>query len=409
MAKKSKKDKLKKKKKKKSTEEISLDKFKIELSPEEMLEVIFNYVGQTAEKTKVVDLLVLMADLARKMLIADRCTVWLLDENTNELWTKVAHGIDEIRIPRTAGLVGFSIENNQDVIIDDAYDDPRFNQAVDRKTGYQTKAILVIPMKNNDGKIMGAFQAINKMTKKTIFSKKDLERLHMASSYSAKTIEAAMLYEEIIATQKDVIFSMAEIGESRSKETGNHVKRVAEYSLILAKHYGLPENECEILKMASPMHDIGKVGIPDAVLKKPGKLNAEEWEIMKTHSELGYDMLKNSNRQILRSAAIVAGEHHEKYNGTGYPNGTSGEDIHIYGRITAVADVFDALASDRVYKKAWELEKVLDLFREEKGKHFDPKLVDILLDNLDEFTVIKDNFVDKYEEKESEAEKAAIS
>lgn len=406
----SKKNKKKKNKKSKNQTngEISLEKYKKELSSKEMLEVIFTYVGKTAEKAKVEDLLILMADLARKMLIADRCTVWLLDENSNELWTKVAHGIDEIRIPRSAGLVGYSIEKDEDVIIDDAYDDPRFNQAVDRKTGYHTKAILVIPMKNNDGKIMGAFQAINKMTESTVFNKKDLERLHLASSYSAKTIEAAMLYEEIIATQKDVIFSMAEIGESRSKETGNHVKRVAEYSRIIAKHLGMPDHECEILKMASPMHDIGKVGIPDAVLKKPGRLNAEEWEIMKTHAELGYEMLKNSNRQILKSAAIVAGEHHEKYDGTGYPNGKSGEDIHVYGRITAIADVFDALASDRVYKKAWELEKVLDLFKEERGKHFDPKMVDILFDNLDEFLAVKNAFADKFLESE-EAEKAAIS
>ncbi|MCB0279974.1 MAG: HD domain-containing protein, partial [Calditrichaeota bacterium] len=179
-----------------------------------------------------------------------------------------------------------------------------------------------------------------------------------------------------------------------------HVKRVAEYSKILALKYGLAEDEAEILKMASPMHDIGKVGIPDAVLKKPGRLDADEFEIMKKHAQLGYDMLKNSTRVILKSAAIVAGQHHEKYNGKGYPQGLSGENIHIYGRITAIADVFDALASDRVYKKAWPLEKVYALFEEERGQHFDPKLVDILLNNKEDFEKIKDQYEDKFDESE---------
>ncbi len=200
--------------------------------------------------------------------------------------------------------------------------------------------------------------------------------------------------KEIEATQKEIIFTMGAIGETRSKETGNHVKRVAEYSKLLATLYGMNEDEVELLKMASPMHDIGKVGIPDNILNKPAKFDKEEWEIMKTHSALGYEMLKHSKRPILKAAAIVANEHHEKYDGSGYPNGTSGEDIHIYGRITAIADVFDALGSNRCYKKAWELERILELFKEQRAKHFDPKLVDLFLDNLDKFLEIRDNYVD---------------
>src|SRR5690606_8958325 len=182
--------------------------------------------------------------------------------------------------------------------------------------------------------------------------------------------------------QKEILFVMGEIGESRSKETGNHVKRVAEYSYILAKGAGMSEEEAEVLKMASPMHDIGKVAIPDAVLKKPGQLTDEEYRIMQSHTVIGYNLLKNSKRRILKAAAIVAHEHHEKWDGTGYPRGLAGEDIHIYGRITAVADVFDALASDRVYKKAWDLERIIDLFRRERGRHFDPRLVDVFLEHL---------------------------
>lgn len=172
------------------------------------------------------------------------------------------------------------------------------------------------------------------------------------------------------------------------------MKRVAEYSKLLALGYGMSEEEAEIVKLAAPLHDVGKVGIPDAILGKPGKLTAEEWEIMKTHAELGYDMLKSSSRRILQAGAVIAKEHHEKWAGGGYPEGKSGEDIHIYGRIVALADVFDALGSDRCYKKAWPMDEILDLLRDERGKHFDPKLVDIFLDNLDEVEAIRAAFPD---------------
>ncbi|MDH4944583.1 HD domain-containing phosphohydrolase [Sulfurimonas sp. C5] len=203
------------------------------------------------------------------------------------------------------------------------------------------------------------------------------------------------LNDEIVNTQKEVVEKMGAIGETRSKETGDHVRRVAEYSYMLAKYYGLSEKEAILLKQASPMHDIGKVGIPDAILNKPGKLTPEEFEIMKTHAEIGYEMLKHSERDILKASAMVAYTHHEKWNGSGYPQGTQGNDIHIFGRITAVADVFDALGHDRVYKKAWELDKILELFKEERGKHFDPTLIDLFFDNLDSFLEVKNRFDSK--------------
>jgi HD-GYP domain-containing protein (c-di-GMP phosphodiesterase class II) len=206
--------------------------------------------------------------------------------------------------------------------------------------------------------------------------------------------EISHLNSEIEDTQREVVFTMGAIGESRSKETGNHVKRVAEYSRLLAKHYGLSEDEAEMLKQASPMHDIGKVGIPDAILNKPARFTDEEREIMNTHADLGYEMLKHSTKSLLKMAAIVAYEHHEKWDGSGYPRGLRGENIHIYGRITALADVFDALGSDRCYKKAWDDEKIFNLFKEERGKHFDPKLIDIFFKNLDEFLQIRNTFKD---------------
>ncbi len=212
--------------------------------------------------------------------------------------------------------------------------------------------------------------------------------------YITDVSEVVELNDEIEATQREVIYTMGEIGETRSKETGNHVKRVAHYSELLARLSGLGSSEAEMLKIASPMHDIGKVGIPDNILNKPGKLDFDEFEIMKTHAELGYEMLKKSNKPILQAAAIVANEHHEKYDGSGYPNGLKGEEIHIYGRITAIADVFDALGSERVYKKAWELNRILELFSDQRAIHFDPKLMDLFIENLDEFLIIRDKFKD---------------
>ena len=217
---------------------------------------------------------------------------------------------------------------------------------------------------------------------------------NMSSSIKDGINEIESLSDEIINTQKEIIYTMGEIAETRSKETGNHVKRVAEYSKLLALKLGISSDEAEMLKLASPMHDIGKVGIPDNILNKPGKLTPEEFEIMKTHAQLGFDMLKHSSKAILQIAAIVSNEHHEKYNGKGYPRGLKGEDIHIFARITAVADVFDALGSDRIYKKAWEDEKIFELFNSEKGEHFDPKVIEAFFHSLDEIKTIRERFKD---------------
>ena len=202
------------------------------------------------------------------------------------------------------------------------------------------------------------------------------------------------LHDELEDTQREIIYKLGELGECRSSETGQHVKRVAEYSKLLAIKIGLDEKDVNRLFMSSPMHDIGKVGIPDSILNKNGKLDSAEWEVMKTHAQIGYEILRTSKREILQAAAIVSYTHHERWDGSGYPLGLKGEDIHIFGRITAIADVFDALTSERVYKKAWSLEEVLKLFNEEKGKHFDPNLIDVFMNNLDEILEIKEKFKD---------------
>jgi len=197
------------------------------------------------------------------------------------------------------------------------------------------------------------------------------------------------LREDVVATQREVLHTLGELSEGRSKETGDHVNRVSLFSEVLARSYGCTDKEVELLKLASPMHDIGKVVIPDAILLKPGKLTKEEFAHMKEHTIYGYEIFKTSTHSLLKTAALVSHEHHEKWDGTGYPQGLKGEEIHIFGRITAIADVFDALSHDRIYKKAWSIEDTLVFIKKEKGKAFEPRLVDLLFENIDEIKKIK--------------------
>lgn len=206
--------------------------------------------------------------------------------------------------------------------------------------------------------------------------------------------ENLKLREVIRESQKELSYLIGEAVEMRSKETGSHVKRVAHYSYMLAVKFGLNEYDAEMIKLASPLHDVGKVGIPDEILNKPGKHTDEEWEVMKTHAQIGYDMLSQTDNPILQLGATIAQQHHEKWDGSGYPDGLRGEDIDIAGRITALADVFDALGSSRCYKQAWPGNEILDFIRDERGKHFDPVLVDILLSNIDEFAGIREAYPD---------------
>lgn len=194
---------------------------------------------------------------------------------------------------------------------------------------------------------------------------------------------------EVEDTQREIIFRLAEIVEVRSRETGGHVMRVAELSQLLALKCGLAEGEAELLRASAPMHDVGKVGIPDAILFNPGRLSSEEFEVMKTHTTIGYEMLTGSSRPILKSAAVIALQHHEKFNGTGYPFGLRGGQIHVFGRIVAVADVFDALSSDRVYRKAWDMDRIIAYFKRQRGESFDPDLLDVFFEHLDDFEAVR--------------------
>ena len=197
------------------------------------------------------------------------------------------------------------------------------------------------------------------------------------------------LLSELEENQKEMIFVLTELVESISDETGKHIKRVSEYSRLLAHyHEAISEEDADIIYHASPMHDIGKMAIPKHILHKQGALTEEEFIIMKTHTTKAHEYLGFAKRKIMKAADIIAYQHHEKWNGTGYPQGLQGEEIHIFGRIVALADVFDALTHKRIYKEAWSIENAIDYIVEHKGTQFDPYLVDIFEANIDEFIAI---------------------
>lgn len=195
--------------------------------------------------------------------------------------------------------------------------------------------------------------------------------------------------KELEDLQLDLINRLLMAAEFRDNDTGTHIKRIGLYSQLLAEKLGMPQEYCNLIKYSSMMHDIGKIAIPDNILLKSGKLNHEEWQKMKTHAEKGAEILRGSKYEILQMGEEIAMTHHEKWDGSGYPKGLSGEEIPLSGRITAVCDVFDALNSRRPYKEAWDSESSVEEIKKERNRHFDPKLVDIFLENIEEFLEIK--------------------
>ena len=214
------------------------------------------------------------------------------------------------------------------------------------------------------------------------------------SANVAVALDNMLLNTELLHAQKEIILTLGECVESRSKETAGHVRRVSECCRLLAERLGLDGAEADVLRLASPMHDVGKIGIPDSILLKPGRLSPEEFEIMKTHTRLGFQILKGSGRPVMQAAAVIAHEHHERWDGSGYPRGLAGEDIHPYGRIVCLVDVFDSLLSRRVYKEPWPLDRTRDFILAQRGGMFDPRMTDALLQDLDAFVAIRQEFPD---------------
>ncbi|PMG78251.1 two-component system response regulator [Vibrio breoganii] len=242
---------------------------------------------------------------------------------------------------------------------------------------------------------LGAVDYITKPITPLIAIQRVKTHLALANQNRELYLKVKEQTDEINQTKLEVIQRLGRAAEYKDNETGLHVQRMAHYCHLLAIATGMNEADADLLRDAAPMHDIGKIGIPDGILLKDDKLTAEEWEVMKTHVNIGGDILYGSNNSaVLQLAHTVAMTHHEKFNGKGYPAGIAGEDIPLVGRISAIADVFDALTSPRPYKKAWDTEDAFQLLIDERGEHFDPKLVDIFLEHKQQILEIKQRLAD---------------
>ena len=247
----------------------------------------------------------------------------------------------------------------------------------------------------------GATDFLTKPVDKVEFMARANNMLLLGASRKALADRAAWLAEEvkkataeIVRRERETVIRLSKAAEYRDPETGAHILRMAHYSELIAKALGLPREEQELLLEAAPMHDIGKVGIADHILLKPGRLTPEEFEVMKQHAAFGYEILKGSLSRVLQAGAEIARDHHEKFDGSGYPKGLVGADIPIFSRIVAVADVFDALTSERPYKKAWTLERASEHIKASSGTHFDPQCVDAFFAHWDEVLEIRHRYQD---------------
>ena len=345
-------------------------------------------IGQAVAAEKNIDLLIkTIAEETKTAMNADRCTIYLYDKENNELYSKVATGLDtkELRIPADRGLAGHVLKTGETINIKDAYTDPRFNPDVDKKTGYRTKTILCMPIKNFNQEIIGVFQVLNKFDE--YFTPDDEDLLIAIASSAGISLENAQLFErqrKLLEEQKVVLDSFIETLatsiDARDKITAGHSSRVKMFATLIAQEFGMEQNDIYILEKAAALHDIGKIGIRDSVLQKEGKLTPEEYKHIQEHVEITHHILEKIHMsKDFQQITEIACSHHEKYDGTGYYRHLKGEEIPFGGRILAVSDVFDAITSKRHYRDKMPIEKVIDIIKNGAGTHFDPNVVDKFL------------------------------
>lgn len=366
------------------------------------LSVLMRYGKKAATETDLDALLKLLVDEAKEVLNAERATVFLVDHKKAELWSLAASGTEEIRIPLGSGIAGAVATSGELLNIRDVYRDARFNSGVDKKTGFRTRSVLSVPMFDAKNHVIGVFQVLNPKDS-TAFDRQDEELMLLLADQAAGQVENAQLYQEIRKVTQETIFRLAAAVEFKDHDTRAHLWRMSQYSAFIAEQLGFGKDFVEAIRMAAPMHDIGKIGVPDAILNKPGKLNPEEWEEMKKHPIYGAEILKDSDNEVMQMSASVALHHHEKWDGSGYPKGLKGEAIPVEARIASLADVFDALTSKRVYKPSFGLDETLDMIKCDSGKHFDPKVVDAFFRALPKITGIMEKYTPRGDQRHEEA------
>ena len=263
----------------------------------------------------------------------------------------------------------------------------RFNRSLDAKTGYRVESVLAIPLRCPHGLCVGVLQLFNRLSAggdPAPFRNGVNEGIVSLASQAAMVLHSARLQDQLREAHLNTIFRLSAIAEYRDTDTGAHIYRVSRISELTARALGLEMGQVELIKYASPMHDVGKVAIPDAILLKPGHLTAEQREVMERHTVVGAEIFGEPEDEVLAWAQEVALRHHERWDGQGYPDGLAGESIPIASRIVGLADVFDAVVSKRCYKEACTLDVALDILNQDTGKHFDPRVVEAFLGILDE-------------------------
>ncbi len=370
-------------------------------------------IGQAVAAEKDIDkLMQTIAEEARDAVQADRCTVFLYDKNTDELWSKVALGLGshELRFNASQGLAGHVFRTGEIINIKDAYSDARFNKEIDLKTGYTTKTILCMPIRNIEQEIIGVFQILNKLS--GYFTQEDEDILVAIGSSAGISLENAKLFarqRELLEEQKVVfdsfISTLAASIDARDKITAGHSTRVRMYSTLIAEKFNMPKEQLEIIQKAAVLHDIGKIGIRDSVLQKEGKLTPEEYKHIQEHVEITHNILEKIHMSDdFKMITEIACSHHEKYDGTGYYRHLKGEEIPFGGRILAVADVFDAITSKRHYRDKMPIQKVIAILIGDSGTHFDKSIVDkfleISLNNIVEVFLTENHLILKDNDRE---------
>lgn len=342
----------------------------------EKLDIILNITRQLMTVTDLDALLLTMAQRTAELLAADRATIYVIDRDTNELWSRVALGAGEIRFPIGRGIAGTVAATGETINIADAYKDKRFNPEPDRLSGYKTKTLLTFPMTGNDGRVIGVFQVVNKLSGEP-FTEADEETLASLGASAAVAVENAQLVAEQKRLWQSLIETLAATVDARDQQTAGHSQRVTHYAMLIGGALGWQGKDLAKLEAAALLHDYGKIGVRDQFLQKPGKLDEAEFEYMKAHAEKTGEFLSHLVfPHDMREVPLIASQHHERMDGKGYPRGLGAERIHIGARIVAAADIFDALTAPRYYKPPYPVEKTMQLMDAMSGDHLDPRVME---------------------------------
>jgi len=344
-----------------------------------------------SDKNTIDELLVNIANRSISVLNCERVSIFILDKSKRILWSKVALGTDRIEIPVDEGIAGYSANHNEIIKIDNAYKDSRFDRRIDQKTGFKTKSILCIPLISLNGEVLGVVEAINK--KSGVFTDEDIQMTKIFCSTISRAIENSKFYQELQNTFYSFLEALAYAIDARHPITAGHSRRVTLVAMRIGKAFGLADEDIEKLRIAGLLHDIGKIGISDSVLKKPGRLTDEEYEEIKKHPLITYYILmKVKFPKDLEDIPFIASHHHERPDGKGYPDGLTDKEIPLLAKILAVSDVFEALSARREYKKPYDLTTIKRILIEERGKQMNAEVVDKFLEIIDDvYREIKDD------------------